>query len=155
MIGQNDLKNLGVGLENVKVRINKYENNYLLQINDGGSYILYDDLKTIGSLGSSKIVNKIIDLNDGILVSNNQNGKIDEICKLGLNGKDDILMQVRVPSNYLNNGFEGITYDRDSNQVLTLVNEVNNQGEIIASHVLIINVNDGNIIADKKARRDK
>lgn len=155
LIGQNDLKNLGVGLENVKVRINKYENNYLLQINDGGSYILYDDLKTIGSLGSSKIVNKIIDLNDGILVSNNQNGKIDEICKLGLNGKDDILMQVRVPSNYLNNGFEGITYDQDSNQVLTLVNEVNNQGEIIASHVLIINVNDGNIIADKKVLLEK
>lgn len=155
LLAQNDLKNLGIGSDHVKVGIRKYENNYLLQINDGSSYVLYEDLKTVRSLGSSKIVSKIVDLNDGMLVSSNQNGRIDEIYKLGLNGKDDILMQVSVPNSYLNNGFEAISYDHDSNQILLLVNEVNNQKEVTASHILIINVSDGSIINDKKVLLEK
>lgn len=150
LIMQNDLKNLGIGLENVKINISNYGNDYLLQINDGSSYILKEDLKTINSLGSSKIVNKIIDVDQGILVSSNQDGKINEIFKLGLNGRDDILMQVNVPDQYLNNGFEAINFYEDSNEILTLVNEKNSLNEIIASHVLIINANDGNIVCDKK-----
>lgn len=150
LIVQNDLKNLGIGLENVKINISNYGNDYLLQINDGSSYILHNDLKTISSLGSSKIVNKIADLDQGMLVSSNQDGKINAILKLGLNGKDDILMQVNVPNEYLNNGFEAINYNDESNEILTLVNEKNNSNEIVASHILIINVNDGNIICDKK-----
>lgn len=155
LLAQNGLKNLGVGSEHVKVGIRKYENNYLLQINDGSSYILYEDLKTISSLGSSKIINKIVDLNDGMLVSSNQNGRIDEIYKLGLNGKDDILMRVNVPDSYLNNGFEAINYDRNSNQILLLVNEVNDHKMVTASHILIINVSDGSIINDKKVLLEK
>lgn len=150
LILQNDLKNLGVGLENVKINISNYGNDYLLQISDGSSYILKEDLKTINSLGSSKIVNKITDLDQGILVSSNQDGKINKILKLGLNGRDDVLMQVNIPDQYLNSGFEAINYNEDSNEILTLVNEKNSLNEVIASHILIINAGDGNIVCDKK-----
>lgn len=155
LIVQNDLKNLSIGSENVKINISKYENNYLLQIDDSNSYILHNDLKTISSLGSSKIVSKIVDLDQGMLVSSNQDGKINEILKLGLNGKDDVLMKVNVPNEYLNNGFETINYNDESNEILTLVNEINSINEIVASHILIINANDGNIICDKKILIDK
>lgn len=150
LIVQNDLKNLGIGTDNIKINISNYENDYLLQINESNSYILHNDLKTISSLGSSKIVNKIVDLDQGMLVSSNQDGKINEIFKLGLDGKDDILMKVSVPNEYLNNGFEAINYNDQSNEILTLVNEKNNLNEVVASHILIINADNGNIICDKK-----
>lgn len=150
LIAQNDIKNLGLDLENTKISIAKYQKGYLLQVNASSTYYLADDLKTINSLGSSKIVNRIAYLQDGLLVSNNQNGKIDEICKLGLNGKDDILMKIDAPKDYLNNGFEVINYDENSNCILSLVNEVNNQNAVVASHIVVISVNDGKIIVDKK-----
>lgn len=154
LIAQNDLKNLGVDQETVKVSLSAYQDKYLLQINGGNSYILNNDLKSVSSLGSSKIISMIADLDEGILVSSNQNGKINELIKFGLNGKDDILMQSSVPNSYLNSGFEAISYDRDHNQILTLVNELNNQNEVVASHIIIIDGSTGKIIIDKKVLID-
>lgn len=149
LLSQNDIKNLGIGLDNVKVSFSKYNDDYLLQINNGNSYIVHNDLKTVSFLGSSKIVNKIADVDDGVIVSSNQNGKINEIYKLGLNGKDDVLAKVDVSNKYMNNGFEAITYD-NSGQLLSLVNEINNKNEVIASHVVSIDINSGKIIQDRK-----
>lgn len=149
LIVQNRLRNLGLNLDNVKVSLSHYGENYLLQINGGSTFVLDADLKTIHSLGSSKLVNRIADVEDGMFVTSNQNGKINEISKLGWNGKDDLLMSVKVPDSYLNNGFEAIKYDESNKQILSLVNEVDQQGEIIASHIVIINL-DGTIVSDKK-----
>lgn len=121
-----------------------------MQINNGNSYIVHNDLKTVSFLGSSKIVNKIADVDDGVIVSSNQNGKINEICKLGLNGKDDILTKVDASNKYMNNGFEAITYDDNSGQLLSLVNEINNKDEVIASHIVIIDIDSGKLLKIEK-----
>ena len=150
LLSQNDIRNLGISLDNIKVSFSKYNDDYLLQINNGNSYIVHNDLKTVSFLGSSKIVNKIADVDDGVIVSSNQNGKINEICKLGLNGKDDILTKVDASNKYMNNGFEAITYDDNSGQLLSLVNEINNKDEVIASHIVIIDIESGKITQDLK-----
>ena len=150
LLSQNDIRNLGISLDNIKVSFSKYNDDYLLQINNGNSYIVHNDLKTVSFLGSSKIVNKIADVDDGVIVSSNQNGKINEICKLGLNGKDDILTKVDASNKYMNNGFEAITYDDNSGQLLSLVNEINNKDEVIASHIVIIDIDSGKITQDRK-----
>lgn len=150
LLSQNDIKNLGIGLDNIKVSFSKYNDDYLLQINNGNSYIVHNELKTVSFLGSSRIVNKIADVDDGVIISSNQNGKVNEICKLGLNGKDDVLAKVDVSNKYMNNGFEAITYDDNSGQLLSLVNEINNKNEVIASHIVIIDINSGKILQDRK-----
>lgn len=70
--------------------------------------------------------------------------------QIGLNGKDDVLAKVDVSNKYMNNGFEAITYDDNSGQLLSLVNEINNKNEVIASHVVIIDINSGKILQDRK-----
>lgn len=150
LLSQNDIKNLGIGLDKIKVSFSKYNDNYLLQINNGNSYIVHNDLKTVSFLGCSKIVNKVADVDDGLIVSNNQNGKLNELRKLGLNGKDDVLTNVIVSDKYMNNGFEAINYDDNSGQLLSLVNEINNKNEVIASHIVVIDMNNGKIIQDRK-----
>ena len=58
LLSQNDIRNLGISLDNIKVSFSKYNDDYLLQINNGNSYIVHNDLKTVSFLGRSKIVNK-------------------------------------------------------------------------------------------------
>lgn len=152
LLAQTDIKNLGISLDTIKVAFSKYNNDYLLQVNKGNSYIIRNDLKTVSFLGSSKIISKIADVNDGMIVSSNQDGKINEISKLGLSGKDDIRTKVSIFNEYMNNGFEAITYDTDSNQVLSLVNEINSKNEVTASHIVIIDINNGEVIYDKKIK---
>ena len=65
-------------------------------------------------------------------------------------GKDDVLAKVDVSNKYMNNGFEAITYDDNSGQLLSLVNEINNKNEVIASHIVIIDINSGKILQDRK-----
>ena len=53
------------------------------------------------------------------------------------------------------NGFEAINYDEKHNHLLSLVSELNANGEVIASHIVIMNLNDGNTLADKKVLLEK
>lgn len=45
------------------------------------SLLVNQDLKTIEYLGSAKVVNKVVDLSDGTIVSVLNNGKITQIKK--------------------------------------------------------------------------
>lgn len=152
LLAQTDIKNLGISLDTIKVAFSKYNDSYLLQVDKSNSYIINPDLKTVNFLGSFTVINKIADVDEGMIVSSNQGGKITEIAKLGLNGKDDIYAKVSIFDKYMNNGFEAITFDSNSNQVLSLVNEINVKNEVTASHVVIIDINNGKVICDKKIK---
>ena len=119
------------------------------------SLLVDQDLKTIEYLGSVKVVNKVVDLSDGTIVSVLNNGKITQIKKMGLGGRDDNLVTFNIPDGYHNNGFEAINYDEKHNHLLSLVSELNANGEVIASHIVIMNLNDGNTLADKKVLLEK
>ena len=63
---------------------------------------------------------------------------------MGLGGRDDNLVTFNISDGYHNNGFEAINYDEKHNHLLSLVSELNANGEVIASHIVIMNLNDGN-----------
>lgn len=153
-IGQRDL-GINIPDENVKILFSKQDNRYLLQVVGGSSMFVSGDLKRVEYLGNAKVVSKLADVSDGTLVTTRSDSKITQIKKLGLGGKDDVLISIDVPSNYQNNGFEAINYDEKYNQILSLVNETNANGEVVASHIVIMNLNDGSIIADKKVLLEK
>ncbi|MFQ7172360.1 MAG: hypothetical protein ACLRQF_09910 [Thomasclavelia ramosa] len=48
---------------------------------------------------------------------------------MGLGGRDDNLVTFNIPDGYHNNGFEAINYDEKHNHLLSLVSELNANGE--------------------------
>ena len=155
VLKQTNLNLNGINSKNVKIHFANQGERYLLQVDGGVSLLVNQDLKTIEYLGSAKVVNKVVDLSDGTIVSVLNNGKITQIKKMGLGGRDDNLVTFNIPDGYHNNGFEAINYDEKHNHLLSLVSELNANGEVIASHIVIMNLNDGNTLADKKVLLEK
>lgn len=155
VLKQTNLNLNGINSKNVKIHFANQGERYLLQVDGGVSLLVDQDLKTIEYLGSVKVVNKVVDLSDGTIVSVLNNGKITQIKKMGLGGRDDNLVTFNIPDGYHNNGFEAINYDEKHNHLLSLVSELNANGEVIASHIVIMNLNDGNTLADKKVLLEK
>lgn len=154
LINQSDLP-INIPDEDVKLTFTKQDDRYLLQIAGGSSLLISSNLKSVEYLGNAKTVNKIADVNDGTIVTLRSDSKIIQIKKLGLGGKDDVKVNFDVPSGYSNNGFEAINYDEKHNQILSLVNEINANGEVIASHIVIMSLSEGTIISDRKVLLQK
>ena len=152
LLAQNEILVGETGQENNNIQLKKVSTGYLLQVNDSFSWLLDQQLKVTGNVLESKIANKIVDLDDGTLVTYKKDGKITEIRKIALD--ESSLMSFSVSSDYLNNGFEAINYIAKQNHILALVNEINNVNQVIASHIIDIDLNSGKI-NDSKVLLDK
>lgn len=140
--------------EHVKVNLINSGNQSILLVNNEGIYIDHE-LKVNGYLNHVSVINKVADVSDGTIVSKSINGKVTQLKKIGNRGKDDVLMTFDVADSYTNNGFEAINYDENNKHLLSLVNETNSNGEVVASHLVILDLNNGAIVADKKVLLEK
>lgn len=152
LLSQNEILVGETGQENNNIQLKKISSGYLLQVNDRSSWFLDEQLKVSSNVLENKIANKIADFNDGTLVAYKKDGKILELRKITLDGS--LSMSFSVSNDYLNNGFEAINYVEKQNHILALVNEITNTNQVIASHIIDIDLNSGKI-SDNKVLLDK
>lgn len=156
LIGQKTLRDSSIPSDNTKV----------FMMNDGAQYILRmpgssiigvaSDLKNTVALHHALSVNVVSNVSDGTIVSYQKDGKVFELKKIGLQNNEDIQASVTLPTTYPTaRGFEALHFDEQTNHMLSLVNEVNANNEIIGSHIVIMDMSNGMILQDKKILLDK
>lgn len=156
LLGQRTVKDSNIPLDNAKIMIDNYDDQYVLRIAGATVISLSNDLKSTMPLHHSINATVISNVADGTIVSYQKDGKVTEIKKLGLQGKQDIQVSMELPNSYSSSqGFEAIHYDENKNHMLSLVNEVNDKNEVIASHIVIMDMVTGSIVHDKKVLLDK
>lgn len=156
LLGQRTIRNGSIPGENVKLVLENDEDSYLLKIGGVSTFRVASDLKSMLPLQHSIIANVVCNVADGSIVSYQEDGKVTQIKKLGLNGKEDVLAQTNLPTGYSSlQGFESIVFEESKNQILSLVNEINTNNEVVASHILIIDMTSGAILQDRKILLDK
>ena len=136
--------------QNEKIQLSPIEGGYLLQSLNNISLKISEDFKSITYLNQYTIQKEIADLNDYLLTQGVVNGMSTKIQKIETISKN-ILYTTSLPENLISNskGFESIVYNKLTNQIATLVNEINTQGEVKATHIILIDANDGKILKNQ------
>lgn len=135
-----------------KIYLNKIKDNILLEQLNTASFLLNGDFnKIIENNNSYSTSNIVKSNNDELLVSyksNNINYKIEYYDNLN---SFDPKWEYNITKDFNNNGLFSISMEQDYNKdgkkdVTALINKVNNNDQVIATYILILNSKDGSIL---------
>ena len=157
LISQEILKIPAMKEEGENISITKIDDRYFIQCMNNVSFYLTNDLKEVEYVGDLSIASKLLDLEEDMIVTYSQSGKVMNIKRLGLNGPQDVQFDVALPEEYRlhSNGFEAIYYDETTQDILALVNVRGSTGAVESSVIFIIDSHTGNVLINDKVVLDK
>lgn len=157
MIGQESIKAPSIKEKDEKIKIIKAEDRYLVQSEGNVTFYISNDFKSIEYVGNLSMASIIANTNEGMLVGYSESGITTKIKKLNNGNKDDVLFNFDLPEEFIgcSNGLESIQYDEKTNHLLMLVNKRSSNNTVEASHILIVDANDGALLENKAVVLDK